>query len=365
MKVACLGAGQLGRMLALAGYPLGMTFEFYDRTADTPGSQVGASVTGEFDDLGKLKALARRSDVVTFDWENVPVESLQALKGLAPVYPQPKALAIAQDRLLEKTLFRKLGIPTPAFAAVDSHADLARAITRIGLPGILKTRRFGYDGKGQVRLSKSTDAAHAFATLGGQPLIYEGFVPFDRELSLVAVRGRDGDIAYYPLSENVHSAGILAESRAPFASASLERRARAHIRRVLEHFRYVGVLAIEFFVAGRTLIANEMAPRVHNSGHWTIEGAVTSQFENHLRAITGLPLGSTAARGHSAMVNFIGQLPDRARLLAVPAVHLHDYGKREARPGRKLGHATLVRESARERDRALSALKKSLGKSPD
>lgn len=365
MRIACLGAGQLGRMLALAGYPLGITLEFYDRTADTPGGQVGPIVTGEFDDVKALKALARRADVVTFDWENVPVTSLEALQGLAPVYPQPKALFVAQDRLLEKRLFRKLGIPTPAFAAVDTRADLDRALARIGAPGILKTRRLGYDGKGQARLASIADADRAFATLGGQPLIYEGLVPFEREVSLIAVRGRDGDIAYYPLAENVHSAGILAESRAPYRAASLERRARSHMRHVLEQFQYVGVLAIEFFVAGGRLIANEMAPRVHNSGHWTIEGAVTSQFENHLRAIAGLPLGQTTPRGYSAMINFIGEQPDRDHLLAIPGVHVHDYGKREARPGRKLGHATLVCDSAVKRDRALTSLRKSIKRRPD
>ena len=360
MKVACLGAGQLGRMLALAGYPLGIELEFYDRTADTPGGQVGPILTGEFDDLNKLKKLARRADVVTFDWENVPVGSLTALKGLAPIYPQPAALAVAQDRLLEKKLFVQLGIPTPGFFAVESHDDLKAAITKIGLPGILKTRRMGYDGKGQYRLTKPSDVAKAWSALGGQPLIYEAFIHFSREVSLIAVRSQKAELAYYPLSENSHHDGILHSTCAPFKAPALQRKAERYLRMVLEHFRYVGVLTIEFFVADGQLVANEMAPRVHNSGHWTIEGAVTSQFDNHRRAILGWPLGSTQARGYSAMLNFIGSLPDRQTLLTQPGVHLHDYGKREARPGRKLGHATLVADSSLARDRALKLLSRQL-----
>jgi 5-(carboxyamino)imidazole ribonucleotide synthase len=353
VRVAIVGAGQLGRMLALAGYPLGIRTEFYDASAATPGGQVGPIATGRFDDLKQLTALARRADVVTFDWENVPVASMQAMARHAPVYPQPRALAAAQDRLLEKTLFRDLGIATPPFAPVDLRSDLDAAIRRIGLPGILKTRRFGYDGKGQARIRRPADAARAWQQLSGVPLIYEGFVRFERELSLIAVRGRRGALAFYPLTENVHEHGILASSRAPYRQARLQRAAERRVAAILQHFRYVGVLAVEFFAARGELIANEMAPRVHNSGHWTIEGAVTSQFENHLRAIVGLPLGSTRVRGHSAMVNFVGRLPDTTAALATPELKLHVYGKRDARPGRKLGHGTVVVESAAARDRAL------------
>jgi 5-(carboxyamino)imidazole ribonucleotide synthase len=356
VKVAIVGAGQLGRMLALAGYPLGLEFEFFDTSADSPGGQVGPIVTGDFNDLAKLATLAGRADVVTFDWENVPVESLLAMKTRAPVYPQPRALAVAQDRLLEKTLFRDLGIPTPPFAPVDIRADLDAAIDRIGLPGILKTRRFGYDGKGQARIRRPADIERAWAALGGVPLIYEGFIDFEREVSLLAVRSSRGETAYYPLTENVHEHGILATSRAPYRARALQQRAERHVGAILKRFGYVGVLGVEFFVAGGRLIANEMAPRVHNSGHWTIECAVTSQFENHLRAILGLPLGSTAARGFAGMVNFIGRLPPARTTLARPGVHLHDYGKREARPGRKLGHATVVEATAAARDKALRAL---------
>ena len=359
MKVAVIGAGQLGRMLALAGYPLGIQCRFYDRSADTPGGQVGPQTTGEFDDVAALASFARGADVLTFDWENVPVSSLAPLAKLLPIYPQPAALAVAQDRLLEKTLFRDLGIPTPPFAPVDLRSDLEAAIARIGVPGILKTRRFGYDGKGQARIMKRADLDGAWAALGGDSLIYEGFVRFAREVSLVAVRSTRGEVACYPLAENVHHHGILAESRAPAArAANLQRSAERHVRAVFGRFGYVGVLAIEFFVADGKLIANEMAPRVHNSGHWTIEGALTSQFENHLRAIAGLPLGGVAARGHAAMVNFVGRMPERARALALPGLHLHDYGKSEARPGRKLGHATVVADSARARDAALARMRR-------
>ena len=358
MKVAVVGAGQLGRMLALAGYPLGLSFEFFDAAQDTPGGQVGPITTGRFDDLGALAALARRADVVTFDWENVPVASLEAMAPHAPVYPQPKALAVAQDRLLEKTLFRDLGIATAPFAPVDLRSDLDAAIRRIGTPGILKTRRFGYDGRGQARIRRPRDAERAWAELGGVPLIYEGLVRFERELSLIAVRGRRRATAFYPLTENVHEHGILATSRAPFRSARLQRAAERQVGAILARFGYVGVLAVEFFHAGGALIANEMAPRVHNSGHWTIEGAVTSQFENHLRAITGLPLGSTRVRGHAGMVNFVGRLPEARAALKLPELKLHAYGKREARPGRKLGHGTVVLGTARARDRAFGRLRR-------
>jgi 5-(carboxyamino)imidazole ribonucleotide synthase len=358
VKIGIVGAGQLGRMMALAAYPLGIRSVFYDRTADTPGAHVGGIVTGAFDDLDRLREFARQVDVVTFDWENVPVASMRAIGDVVPVFPPPVALERSQDRLVEKTLFRDLGIPTPPFAPVDLRSDLEAAIDRIGLPGVLKTRTMGYDGKGQARIRTRGDVAKAWAALGGQPLIYEGFVKFSREVSLLGVRGRKGEIAFYPLSENVHEHGILAYSRAPFANAKLQREAERHVRAVLTKFRYVGVLAIEFFVDRGRLVANEMAPRVHNSGHWTIEGATTSQFENHVRAIAGLPLGDTAVTGHSAMVNFIGAMPATPKALGVPGLHLHDYGKSEARPGRKLGHATCVGRTPAARDAALARLLK-------
>jgi 5-(carboxyamino)imidazole ribonucleotide synthase len=358
VKLGIIGAGQLGRMMALAAYPLGIRPVFYDRAPDTPGGHVGEIVVGEFDDLAKLKAFAAGVDVVTFDWENVPVESVRGIARLTRVYPPPPALEQSQDRLVEKTLFRDLGIPTPAFAPVDLRSDLDAAIARIGMPGILKTRRMGYDGKGQARITKRSDVEAAWAALGGQALIYEGFVRFTREVSLIGVRGRRGELAFYPLAENVHEHGILASTRAPFVNARLQREAERYVRALLTRFRYVGVLAVEFFVERGRLVANEIAPRVHNSGHWTTEGAVASQFENHVRAVAGLPLGSTAVTGHSVMVNFIGRMPPRAKALAVAGLHLHDYGKSEARPGRKLGHATYVGRTAADRDRALAKLLK-------
>jgi 5-(carboxyamino)imidazole ribonucleotide synthase len=349
MTVGIVGAGQLGRMMALAGYPLGLDFLFLDKDANTPGGQVAPILEGDLTDRGLLGRLSERCEVVTFDWENIPVEALENLPGPARIAPPLRALGCAQDRLSEKRTFELLGIPTTRYAAVDSRAALEAAVHSIGLPGVLKTRRMGYDGKGQFVLRKPADLDAAWAALGSAPLLYENLVPFQGEVSVIAVRGRDGNTAFYPLNLNVHREGILRLTRAPYGNAALTRQAQRAARKLLEHFDYVGVLTIEFFVAGGKLIANEMAPRVHNSGHWTIEGADTSQFENHVRAICGLPLGSTRARGHSAMINLIGALPDRDALLREPGIHWHDYGK-SARPGRKLGHVTLVGGSAKARN---------------
>jgi 5-(carboxyamino)imidazole ribonucleotide synthase len=350
MTIGIVGAGQLGRMMALAGYPLGFDFLFLDRTAATPGGQVGPILEGELTDRKLLGELSERCEVLTFDWENIPVDALQELPGKARIAPPLRALAAAQDRLIEKRTFELLGIPTTKYAAVDSLAALAAAVQSIGLPGVLKTRRLGYDGKGQYVLRAVADVERAWQALGSAPLLYENLVPFDCEVSVIAVRGADGASAFYPLNLNVHRAGILRLTRAPFGNATLTRRAQTAARRVLEHFNYVGVLTIEFFVKRGKLIANEMAPRVHNSGHWTIEGADTSQFENHVRAIAGLPLGSTRARGHSAMINLVGELPARAKVLREPGLHWHDYGK-TARPDRKLGHITLTDDTPTRRDR--------------
>lgn len=370
--IGILGAGQLGRMLALAGYPLGLRFRFFDPAPDSPAGQVGEHTVAEYDAWEALRRFAQGVDVVTYEFENVPVETARFLTQFAPVYPPPAALEAAQDRLSEKTLFRRLGIPTPPFVPVDTFADLRTAVERIGLPAVLKTRRFGYDGKGQHVLRTLADVDGAWQALGGAPLILEGFVPFEREVSLLAVRSRTGETAFYPLVENHHRDGILRLSLAPAAGrpstgASLHpapaQDASAHsplstlqssastlhplacdyASRVLAALDYVGVLAIEFFQHDGRLLANEMAPRVHNSGHWTIEGAETSQFENHLRAVLGWPLGATAARGCAAMLNLIGALPDTQAVLAIPGAHLHLYGK-AARPGRKLGHITLRAE---------------------
>ncbi len=357
MTVGIVGAGQLGRMLALAGYPLGLDFLFLDRTADTPGAQVAPSLLGEFTDPTLLRELATRSEVLSFDWENISVEALRAAtRGLRTrIAPPLTALATAQDRKLEKQLFDRLGIPTTRYACVESLPQLHAAVQKIGLPGVLKIRRMGYDGKGQKVLRKPSDIAAAWAQLGGVPLLYEEFIRFDYEVSAIGVRSRNGQIALYPLSRNYHHDGILRLTLAPWSNPALARQAHRQLRLLLAHFRYVGVLAAEFFVRDGRLVANEIAPRVHNSGHWTIEGAVTSQFENHLRAILGLPLGSTAALGHSAMINLIGSIPPRRQLLAEADVHLHDYGK-QPRPGRKVGHMTVLAESARQRDMRARAL---------
>jgi 5-(carboxyamino)imidazole ribonucleotide synthase len=340
--VGVLGGGQLGRMLALAGYPLGLRFRFLDPAPEAPAEQLAQRLIHDFRDARGLDDFLSGLEVVTYEFENVPVELALRLEQKVPVYPPPAALDTSQDRLHEKTLFRSLGLPTAPFATVDSHADLVAALDHIAYPAILKTRRFGYDGKGQQLLHSAADTDTAWGALAGVPLLLEGFVPFDREVSQLAVRGRDGATAFYPLVENRHEHGILRESRVPVpgAKSPLQKLATEYSTRVLKALQYVGVLAIEFFVRGQELIANEMAPRVHNSGHWTIEGAVTSQFENHLRAILGWPLGSTALLQPCVMLNLIGEVPENREWLAIPDLHVHIYGK-SPRAGRKLGHVTV------------------------
>jgi 5-(carboxyamino)imidazole ribonucleotide synthase len=340
--VGVLGAGQLGRMLALAGYPLGLRFRFLDPSPEAPAGDLAERCVAPFDDLKRIERFAQGLDVVTFEFENVPADLPRSLDRVVPVYPPPAALEVSQDRLREKTLFQSLGLPTAPFVAVETREQLDAALAEVGYPAVLKTRRFGYDGKGQRVLRGPDDAAGAWKALGRVPLILEGFVRFDRELSVIAARGKDGSTAFYPLVENYHAEGMLRVSRAPAPglAPAIQALAEDYATRVLEKLDYVGVLAIELFEQGGRLIANEMAPRVHNSGHWTIEGAETSQFENHLRAILGLPLGSTAVACPCAMHNLIGTLPDKASVLAVRGAHLHLYGK-TARPGRKLGHVTV------------------------
>jgi 5-(carboxyamino)imidazole ribonucleotide synthase len=349
--VGILGGGQLARMLALAAAPLGIRTLAVDGAADACAGQVSGLVVAAWDDEAALAEFARQVDVVTFDFENVPAATAERLAGLVDVFPNPRALAVAQDRLSEKTLFRESGLNTPEFAVVDTRDDLVAAVGRIGLPAILKTRRLGYDGKGQFRLKAPADIDAAWAALGDAAsrhgLILEAFVPFDRELSVVAVRGRDGAFRTWPLTRNWHVDGVLSLSLAPAPGTSdaLEHEAVAHARAIAERLDYVGVFALELFVQGNELLGNEMAPRVHNSGHWTIEGAHTSQFENHIRAVLGLPLGDTGVRGASAMLNWIGEMPDPAPVLSAVDGHWHDYGK-EARPGRKVGHATICATDA-------------------
>lgn len=343
--VGILGGGQLARMMALAGAPLGLRFLVMDTSDEACAGQFVPMVVGDWRDEQALAEFASRVDVATFDFENVPAESVEWLAARIPVFPAPRALRIAQDRLAEKTLFNELGIGTPAFAAVETREQLDTAVAHIGLPCILKTRRLGYDGKGQFRLKTPADLDAAWAALGAQAgkvgLILEAFVAFERELSVVAVRGRDGAFRAWPLTENWHRDGILSASMAPAAGvAALMAQALDHARELAAALDYVGVFALELFVRDGELLANEMAPRVHNSGHWTLEGAETSQFENHLRAVLGLPLGSTAAVGASVMLNWVGAMPAATPVLASSAGHWHDYGK-SPRPGRKVGHATL------------------------
>lgn len=340
-------------MLALAGYPLGIRTLFLDRSADTPGAQVAPSLVGDLEDPARLAELASRSDVVTFDWENISGSALEPLEKITQVRPPRAALEVSQDRLAEKALFAKLKIPVAAHAAIELKRDLVAATQKIGLPGVLKTRRLGYDGKGQFVLREAADVDKAWDAIGGLNLIYEKFQAFSREVSLVGARSAAGDTVFYPLSANTHGGGILRFSTAPFINAPLEHSARLYLKRVMNNLDYVGVLAIEFFVVKGRLVANEMAPRVHNSGHWTIEGCVTSQFENHLRAICDMPLGSSRALGHTAMINFLGKMPDLKRLLAIEGLAFHDYGK-EPRPGRKLGHCTILKRQPKDRNRALA-----------
>ncbi len=346
MNIGIVGGGQLARMLILAGYPLGLRFRVLDPSPSACAGQVAELMIAHYDDTTALQQLADWADVVTFDFENVPASAAEQLAQHTAVYPPPAALAVAQDRLSEKTLFRRLDIPTPGFVPVTTRAALEHAISVTGLPAVVKTRRLGYDGKGQYMVQSPADLDPAFAALGTVPLIVEGWVDFQCEVSLLAVRGRDGATVCYPLTENTHRDGILRVSRAPYHDESaLSRLAQDYAQRGLTALDYIGVLAIEFFVVNNQLLANEMAPRVHNSGHWTIEGAVTSQFANHLRAICSLPLGGTQAHGHSVMLNAIGDLPDRAACLAVPGAHYHAYGK-TARSGRKVGHITLQADHA-------------------
>ena len=339
MKIGVIGGGQLGRMLALAGTPLGMDFTFLDPAPDACASALGTHLLAGYDDPQALRQMAESVDLVTFEFENVPAETVAFLSQFVPVYPAADSLRIARDRWFEKSLFKELGIPTPAFADIQSQADLDAAVAAIGLPAVMKTRTMGYDGKGQKVLRQREDVQGAFAELGSVPCILEGFVPFDGEVSLVAVRGRDGETRFYPLSHNTHVGGVLKLSVASSAHP-LQALAEDYISRVLEKLDYVGVLAFEFFEVDGGLKANEIAPRVHNSGHWSIEGAECSQFENHLRAVAGLPLGSTAKVGESAMLNFLGSIPPTEAVVQIADCHLHHYGK-AFKPGRKVGHATL------------------------
>jgi 5-(carboxyamino)imidazole ribonucleotide synthase len=356
--VAVLGGGQLGRMLGLAGVPMGIRFRFLDPQPSAPARALGPLVVGALDDVGAIDEVASGATVVTYEWEGVPADAARHAERHAPVLPGARALEVAQDRLAEKELFSRLGIDVATFAAVETRADLDRALADVGTPSVLKTRRGGYDGKGQHVVRDPSGADAAWRELGGVPLILEALVPFDRELSVLAVRGvDDGTTRCYPLVENQHRDGILRVSRAPARGLTDELQAAGEsiAHRLLDELDYVGVLAVELFEHDGRLLANEIAPRVHNSGHWTIEGAETSQFENHLRAVLGWPIGSTAMRGPAAMINCIGSIPNRDRVLAIDGAHLHDYEK-ASRPGRKVGHVTVTARDEATLEEQLAAI---------
>jgi 5-(carboxyamino)imidazole ribonucleotide synthase len=353
VTIGILGGGQLGYMLALAGYPLGLRFRFLDPSPEAPVGRIAQRVTADFDDEAALEKFASGLELITYEFENVPVAATRFLSERVPVFPPPAALEVAP---------------------VHNLKSLYAAVAAIGLPAVLKTTRFGYDGKGQWTLRTADDVAKlkseiadafiktpsmngARASRDSAPFILERFISFTRELSILGVRARNGDIVFYPLVQNRHHGGILRLSIAPAPSLApgLQREAEDIARRILTELDYAGVLAIEFFQYQRRLVANEMAPRVHNSGHWTIEGAVTSQFENHLRAVLDLPLGSTKVYGFAAMLNLIGETPASAEVLAIPGAHLHLYGK-SPRPGRKLGHITLWTSSFEQLSESLRTL---------
>jgi len=333
-------------MLALAGYQLGIEFRFFDPNSGAPVGQIGELIAADYTDRSALERFLEGLDVVTYEFESIPISTVGFVAQRVRVFPPLKALETAQDRLLEKNLFRSLDIPTPPFVPVDSLEALQAAAFEIGLPLVLKTRRMGYDGKGQVVIRDKESIERAWQKLSGAPLIVEGFVPFEHEMSVIGVRDSDGREVFYPPIENVHREGVLRKSTAPAPSATPEVAAVGleYCRRVMDRLDYVGVVALELFAVDGGLLANEMAPRVHNSGHWTIEGAETSQFENHLRAVLSLPLGATTLRGRSVMYNILGHIPPRERVMAVEGAHLHLYGKAPTEK-RKVGHATLVAQS--------------------
>jgi 5-(carboxyamino)imidazole ribonucleotide synthase len=360
MRVGIIGAGQLGQMLGFAARDLGVECRFLDPSDAPPAAACGEVIKRPFDDAEALAELARTCDVVTYEFENVPVEALHRIEDKVPVFPPADALRYSQDRLEEKRVFDRLDIPLPGYRTIDSRDAMVDAVDALGLPCVIKTRRFGYDGKGQFVIRERSDIDDAWEALGGQPLIAEQWIPFDYELSCIGVRNVDGDIAIYPLARNVHVDGILHTSRSPVDAPLVAERAETYVRRLLTHLDYVGVLALELFVCDDDLLANEFAPRVHNSGHWSIEGSVTSQFENHLRAVMNRSLGSTASIGHAGMINLIGEIPDAARALDDGV--LHDYGK-SPRPGRKLGHITVTAETAVERDRLVDRISETVTRS--
>jgi 5-(carboxyamino)imidazole ribonucleotide synthase len=366
VRIGILGGGQLGRMLALAGYQLGIEFRFFDPNSGAPVGQIGQLIAANYDDRAALERFLEDLDVVTYEFESIPAATVEFVAGRVKVFPSVKALKTAQDRLFEKQLFESLGIPTPRFAAVDSIEDLRRAVSDIGLPAVLKTRRLGYDGKGQYVLRETSDVDVSFRTLGSSPLILEQFVLFQHELSVIGARNVSGAEVFYPPVENRHREGVLRRSESPAPNITPELAALAidHCRRIMDQLEYVGVMALELFAVNGKVLANEIAPRVHNSGHWTIEGAETSQFENHLRAILDLPLGVTQVRGRSMMYNILGHIPATADVVAIDGAHLHLYGKAPTEK-RKVGHVTLVAQTVAGAERGAREIAQALRLPPE
>lgn len=363
MIVGVLGAGQLGQMLALAGRHLGCQFRFLSPDADAPAARHAEIIVADYENEAALQHFTEGLDVATYEFESIPSSSVRYVAERVPTFPPPIALETAQDRANEKQCFERNKIPTAPFAIVDSMTEVRQALERIGVPAVLKTRRLGYDGKGQAVIRSREEIANAWVKVAGAPSIVEAFVNFKRELSLISVRSRTGETVFYPLVENHHSEGILRFSLAPAPAVSSEIQAMAaeYATRIMTELDYVGVLAIEFFETENGLVANEMAPRVHNTGHWTIEGADTSQFENHLRAILGMPLGSAEMGGAAGMINVIGHEPNVQRLREVGDVHVHMYGKSPA-PRRKLGHITVTADDLDGVRNSVSKLRHALGR---
>lgn len=343
VTVGVLGGGQLGRMLALAGLPLGVRFRFLDPSPQACAGQVGELIVGDYRDPDALARFAADLDLVTYEFENVDPFAAEWLSRRVSVHPGLPSLLASRDRVEERRLFERVGFTTPRSAPVDDDASLAHAVEQVGTPAVLKSRLGGYDGKGQALVRVPEDAPGAWAALGRRPAILDAFIAFDREVSLVGVRGRDGTTAFYPIVQNHHGDGMLRRTLAPASGIGedIADRLRAQAAALASALGHVGVFAIEFFESCGAFYANEWAPRVHNSGHWTMDGAVTSQFENHLRAICGWPLGCCDARGPTLMINLVGSIPPLGPLLATPGARVHLYGK-EARPGRKVGHVNIV-----------------------
>ena len=365
-RVGIIGGGQLALMLAQSVQRLGVRCTVLDPDEQCCASALCEQIVGDYDDPVALKQLAEACEVITYEFENVPAAAGEVIKPLKPIHPNPDALGYAQDRHRERSMFKELDIAVPEYRAVDDAESLQQALEELGTPAILKARTLGYDGKGQALINDAATAENAFESIGSVPAILDQFVEFERELSIVATRSIDGDIAYYPLSANVHRGGILRVSKAPArdVSAQIVEQAQHAARQILNRFEYVGTIAVEFFQIGTgsnaTLVTNEIAPRVHNTGHWTIEGAQTSQFENHMRAVMGMELGSADPIGHSAMVNIIGDEPRAGALDSMPQAHVHMYGK-SPRPGRKIGHVTLNAPSEAELDAMLERFTRVIG----